>query len=50
MKRKKSIFKQIVWNNSDIKCSYNILYYKQCQEKDIKYKKTYIQLQFNAIL
>ena len=32
-----STFKQIIWNNSDIKCSYNILYHKQWQEKDIKY-------------
>ena len=28
---------QVLWNNSDIKCSNNILYYKQWQEKCIKY-------------
>ena len=33
----KSISKQIIWNNSDIKCSNTILYYKQWQERGIKY-------------
>ena len=32
----KSISKQFIWNNSDIKCSNNSLYFKQWQEKDIK--------------
>ena len=33
----KSISKQIIWNNSDIKCSNTILYNKQWQERGIKY-------------
>ena len=33
----KSISKQIIWNNSDIKCFNTILYYKQWQERGIKY-------------
>ena len=33
----KSISKQIIWNNPDIKCSKTILYYKQWQKRGIKY-------------
>ena len=32
-----SISKQIIWNNSDIKCSNTILYYKRWQKRGIKY-------------
>ena len=37
----KNTSKQIIWNNSNIESSKTFLYYKQCQEKSIKYYNTY---------